>query len=555
MQRFAYLIQELQSTNSTLGKVNAVAEYLQDAPDTDKVWCIALLTGRRPRRIINSTQMRTWAAEKCQVADWLFEESYGVVGDLAETIALLLPAPAQVQDRSLTEVMHMLLPLASAPEEEKRATLVLLWDTHEVNERFVLNKLLTGGFRIGISEKLLVRALAKLLHQEPDTLLHRLMGQWTPQTTTYHDLLLANNAGDDLSKPYPFMLAYPLELVQEKDMPLPEAIEAELGPVQDWQAEWKWDGIRSQLIVREGQLYIWSRGEELVTEKFPELMALVQALPSGTVLDGELLGWQGTAPLPFQLLQTRISRKNVSQKQLRECPVAIIAYDILEHNGQDIRDQPLATRRALLEALVQQAQMPHLLMTSAVVQVDTWEELWQQRAESRKQSAEGLMLKQLTSPYQTGRKRGAWWKWKVEPYTIDAVMIYAQRGHGRRANMYTDFTFAVWEGELLVPFAKAYSGLTDKEMAEVDAFVKKNTRERFGPVRSVNPELVFELAFEGINLSTRHKSGVAVRFPRIARWRKDKTAQQADHLSLLKELAALQLRVQTQVQVTTLPEG
>lgn len=534
MRQFAQLVEALDSTNSTNGKVAALVQYLKLASADDALWCVALLTGRRPKRSVSAGLMRAWAAELCQVEPWLFEESYHVVGDLAETIALLLPPPTETIARSLTEVMHLLLSLASATEEEKRTVLEGLWLSSEIAERFVLNKLLTGGFRMGISEKLVIRALAQVHGMEASHVQHRLMGSWTPQSTTYHDLLLADNAGDDLSKPYPFMLAYPLETEPE-----------DLGPITNWQAEWKWDGIRSQVIIRHGQFYIWSRGEELITDKFPELETLAICLPSGTVLDGELIGWKDGKPLPFQLLQTRITRKSVTKKQLQECPVVVLAYDILEHNGQDVRHLPLTERRTLLEQVIVGANekatelglVAGLVQCSAIVQAADWEGLWQQRSTSREQLAEGLMLKATDSTYQAGRKRGAWWKWKVEPYTIDAVMIYAQRGHGRRANMYTDFTFAVWDQDRLVPFAKAYSGLTDKEMAEVDAFVKKNTIEKFGPVRSVTPELVFELAFDGIGLSTRHKSGIAVRFPRIVRWRKDKLAKQADTLEVLRELA------------------
>lgn len=525
MKRFAQLVDELDATTRTNLRIEALERYFQDTDDQDKLWCIALLTGKRPKRTVNTTLLRYWAAEVGMVEPWLFEESYHIVGDLAETIALLLPPPAITTDYSLDEVMQMLLSLEKADEEVKKDTLKHLWSQTDVDERFVLNKLITGGFRIGVSEKLVVRALARHLKREPDELTHRLMGKWSPLTTSFQRLLVEHNPDDALSRPYPFMLAYPLE--QSVD---------ELGSPDQWQAEWKWDGIRSQIIIRNRQLFIWSRGEELITDKFPELKQLTDLLPDGTVIDGELLGYKQGKPLKFQLLQTRITRKAVSKRQLAECPVAILAYDLLELNGQDLRALPMAERRCLLEDLINAVPQNEVLYQSPVVSFDSWATLAELRNQSRDHEAEGFMLKRKDAAYETGRKRGNWWKWKVEPYTIDAVMLYAQAGHGRRANLYTDFTFAVWDGELLVPFAKAYSGLTDKEMVEVDAFVKKNTRERFGPVRSVEPELVFELAFEGINLSTRHKSGVAVRFPRIVRWRRDKKPQDADSLDMLKRL-------------------
>ncbi len=527
MKQFAQLVDELDATTKTNAKVAAVVRYFASVPDEDKLWCIALLTGKRPKRTINTTLMRLWAAELGMVEPWLFETCYNTVGDLAETIAILLPPPSSPQPTTLSEVMRTLLALDKTNEEVKKTTLVELWQRTEIDERFVLNKLITGGFRIGVSEKLVVKALSQYLGKEADLLTHRLMGNWDPVKTTFDRLLLDENAADALSRPYPFMLAYPLE--QSVDT---------LGPITDWQAEWKWDGIRCQIIVRQGQLFVWSRGEELLTDKFPELGVLKGALPDGTVIDGELLGFRDGKPLPFQALQTRIMRKNVSVKHQKDCPIRILAYDVLEYGGQDVRDQPLQGRRQLLESLLDQASVVAIMDLSPVVTFDSWEALSHMRDQSRDHVAEGFMLKRLDSQYETGRKKGSWHKWKVEPYTIDAVMLYAQAGHGRRANLFTDFTFAVWDGDLLVPFAKAYSGLTDKELVEVDAFVKKNTKEKFGPVRSVKAELVFELAFEGINKSSRHKCGVAVRFPRIVRWRRDKLPTQADTLEMLKLLAS-----------------
>lgn len=527
MKQFAQLVDELDATSKTNAKVAAVVRYFASVPDEDKLWCIALLTGKRPKRTINTTLMRLWAAELGMVEPWLFETCYHTVGDLAETIAILLPPPTAPEPIGLSQVMMTLIILEKADEDTKKATLVGLWQRTEPDERFVLNKLITGGFRIGVSEKLVIKALSQYLGKEADLLTHRLMGKWEPTKTTFDRLLLDENAADALSRPYPFMLAYPLE--QSVDT---------LGPITDWQAEWKWDGIRCQIIVRQGQLFVWSRGEELLTDKFPELLGLKDGLPDGTVIDGELLGFQDGKPLPFQALQTRIMRKNVSAKHQKECPIRILAYDVLEQEGRDLRDQPLKVRRQILESLLDQARVDAVMDLSPVVAFESWEMLSSLRDQSRDYVAEGFMLKRHDSQYETGRKKGSWHKWKVDPYTIDAVMLYAQAGHGRRANLFTDFTFAVWDGDLLVPFAKAYSGLTDKELVEVDAFVKKNTKEKFGPVRSVNPELVFELAFEGINKSTRHKCGVAVRFPRIVRWRRDKLPTQADTLDMLKLLAS-----------------
>ncbi|MEL7250221.1 MAG: ATP-dependent DNA ligase, partial [Bacteroidota bacterium] len=397
------------------------------------------------------------------------------------------------------------------------------WSELTFVERFIFNKLITGGFRMGVSQKLMVRALSKYTGLEEPVLAHRLMGKWDPATVDFQQLIIEPNEGDNISRPYPFFLAYQLE--KELD---------EIGTPAEWQAEHKWDGIRGQLIVRKGELFVWSRGEELVTDKFPEYHSLAQILPDGTVLDGEILPWRDGLPLDFNDLQTRIGRKNVTKKILEKAPVILMAYDLLEWQGEDIRKRPLSERRHLLEKLVADYPNGGILQLSQTVQYESWEALAEERETAREKKSEGIMLKRLDSPYQTGRKRGNWWKWKVDPLTVDAVMIYAQQGHGRRANLFTDFTFAVWDGERLVPFTKAYSGLTDKEFREITRWVKANTIERFGPVRSVKPTHVFEIAFEGIRVSTRHKSGIALRFPRMLRWRRDKPIAEANTLEDLK---------------------
>lgn len=524
MKRFAQLFTQLDQTTKINTKVNALAHYFQDADDKDRLWTVAILSHRRPKRTVTTTLLRHWAAEYGNIPLWLFEESYHVVGDLAETIALSLPPKESEQDQSLSYWIDFIKSLGALEEEEKQEKVLWAWRQLDDAERFIFNKLITGGFRIGVSQKLMVRALAKYTGMEENILAHRLMGDWTPDTTTFQDLIITADPSDDLSKPYPFYLAYALE-GEAQDLGMPEA----------WQAERKWDGIRGQLIVRNGELFVWSRGEELVTDKFPEYKVLAERLPNGTVIDGEILPFKDGQPLTFHLLQTRIGRKNVTKAVMSKAPVVLMAYDLLEWAGEDIRQKPMAERRKLLEYAV--ADCHHeVLMLSPIVPFSTWEVLAQERAKSRELHSEGIMLKRKDSDYKAGRKKGDWWKWKIDPLTIDAVMIYAQRGHGRRANLYTDFTFAVWDGELLVPFTKAYSGLTDKEFGAITAWVKKNTVERFGPVRSVTPHHVFEIAFEGINLSKRHKSGVALRFPRISRWRKDKPKEEANTLDDLKSL-------------------
>lgn len=532
MNTFATLVDRLSATTKTNEKLQALVDYFAIAEDRDKVWMIALFSGRRPRRTISSTLLREWCAEFCNLPRWLLDEAYHTVGDLSETIALLIgthnEASGPPGNKPLHEYLEQFIVLEKATEEERRAFMLQGWmELHTVTERFVFNKLLSGAFRIGVSQQLMVNALAKVTGKEPAVIAHRISGKWDPATISYAALLDDGHLHADDSKPYPFYLAYPLE-----EEP------ASLGDVSGWQVEWKWDGIRGQLIKRNGELYVWSRGGELMTDKFPEYEPLKALLPDGVVLDGEIIVAKGGVPLPFSLMQTRIGRKTITKKNMQEAPVAFFVYDLLEFNGTDMRETSLAERRNILEQVVSDVKND-VLQLSPVVLLNNWEELSALRRESRERNAEGFMLKRKDSVYQAGRKRGDWWKWKIDPLTIDAVMIYAQKGSGRRGGLYTDYTFAVKDEDKLVPFAKAYSGLTDKEIAQVDNFVKRHSIEKFGPVRTVKPELVFELAFEGIARSNRHKSGVALRFPRINRWRHDKTPDEINTLDDLKKMLEL----------------
>ena len=524
MKGFAQLFRQIDQTTKTTAKINALVEYFRTAESADKVWAIALFSHRRPKRTVNTTLLRQWSAETGGLPLWLFEESYHIVGDLAETIALITPKPSGTSEKTLTDWINIIINLRDQEESYKKEVITKAWSELNQDERFLFNKLITGGFRVGVSQKTIIKALAKYSEIEESKITHRLMGNWDPSTVTFQELVIDANPNEDASKPYPFYLAYALDVDFEQ-----------LGNPNEWSAERKWDGIRGQLILRGGEYYLWSRGEELVSEKFPELEILKTKVDSDVVIDGEILPYRDGRPLSFNTLQTRIGRKNVTKKHLQDAPVIIMAYDLLEYAGEDIREHSLEERRTLLASVVDSADSERLIMSENVI-FETWEQLTEERAQSRAHLAEGIMLKHKNSPYKSGRKRGDWWKWKVDPLTIDAVMLYAQRGHGRRANLYTDFTFAVWDDEKLVPFTKAYSGLTDVEFKEITQWVKKNTKERFGPVCSVHPELVFEVAFEGIAKSSRHKSGIALRFPRIKRWRRDKPKEEANTLADLKSI-------------------
>lgn len=565
MKAFAALYAELDETTKTLGKVAAMTRYFAVAPPDDAAWAVHFLVGRRPKRLVSSPKMHGWAAEVAGLPMWLFGECYDAVGDLAETIANVLPE-GQGSDLGLTYwVVDRLLPLGGLEEAEQKAALLRCWADLTKPEIFVWNKLITGSFRVGVSQELVTRALSQASGVAAPTIAHRLMGDWKPTPEFYQGLFAEETPETDLSRPYPFCLAHPLENGPEP-----------LGEPDDWQIEWKWDGIRAQVIRREGKSFVWSRGEELITDRFPEILGIAESLPNGTVLDGEILAWADGKPLKFAALQKRIGRKILTKKVLQEAPVVLVAFDLLEFEGVDLRERPLRERRATLERLVEGVNRVETngfgellglppkqdglravdtrlareaegeeglvlsesrLLIASRLPVPDWEALAAQREDARALNVEGFMIKRLDSAYQTGRRKGHWWKWKVDPLTVDAVLVYAQRGSGKRASLYSDYTFAVWDEEgKLVPFAKAYSGLTDQELAKVDCWVRAHTKEKFGPVRTVEPELVMELAFEGIQLSSRHKSGIAVRFPRILRWRHDKKPADADSLASVREL-------------------
>ena len=565
MKAFADLYARLDATTSSNAKLHFLEQYFSQADPADAAWAVYFLAGGRPRQLVPSRVLRELATSICGLPDWLFEESYQSVGDLAETFSLLLPAAEHSSEEGLAWwVEDALLPLRGLPPEELWQRLPPLWAQLDRNSLLVCVKLITGSFRVGVSKLLVTRALAQLAGVDSKRVAQRLVGytdlSHRPVAASYLKLIAAESDDEHAQRggqPYPFFLAHALQ------QPL-EQFETLLGPSSDWQVEWKWDGIRAQVVKRDGRLWVWSRGEELVTERFPELHGLEQSLPDGTVLDGEIVVWKHPAPpdaeefalvddlptaaqvpavQPFALLQQRIGRKTLSKKILDDAPVVLLAYDLLEWQGDDWRSRPQNERRAQLEQAVAQVADP-VLQLSPLLTGDSWEDLARQREASRSLGVEGMMLKARDSLYGVGRTKdmGTWWKWKVDPFSVDAVLIYAQAGHGRRASLYTDYTFAVWDGppessqRTLVPFAKAYSGLTDEEMRKVDAIVRKTTVEKFGPVRSVTPTLVFELGFEGIALSKRHKSGIAVRFPRMLRWRHDKPVAEADSLATLQDL-------------------
>ncbi|KAF1016000.1 MAG: DNA ligase B [Stenotrophomonas maltophilia] len=534
MKAFAALYQRLDRSTATLDKRAALVDYFGRARAHDAAWALYLLSGGKVggarRRIAASGELRAWISEASGLPQWLVEDSYAQVGDLAETLTLLLDDPVTpAADRPLADwIEQHLLAVANQPEAVRRAAVVEGWQQLAAPERLVFNKLLTGALRVGVSQRVVQQAQAELSGLDIARIAQRMLGDWVPSPTLLAQLLSAHELPMDRQQPYPFFLASPLEGEPAQ----------RLGAIEDWLLEWKWDGIRLQLLRRRGEVALWSRGEERLDGRFPEIEQAAAALPDGCVIDGELLAWDEADDVPraFTALQTRTQRRKPGAATLRNTPVRVLAYDLLERDGQDLRNLPLQQRRQQLAEVIAALDDVRVQLSPAV-DADGWEEAARLREASRERGVEGLMLKRRDSVYQAGRRRGDWWKWKVEPLTIDAVLLYAQAGHGRRSTLYTDYTFGVWDGDTLVPVAKAYSGLDDKEILALDRWIRANTRERFGPVRSVRAEQVFELGFEAVNRSSRHKSGIAVRFPRILRWCQDKPAREADHLAALQALA------------------
>lgn len=532
MRRFAALFADLDTTTSTAAKVEAMSAYFAAVGPSDAAWATYILIGRRAKRSVGPAQLRKWLLEEADLPAWLVEETYASVGDLAETIALLVAretaSDSHSTDVSLTEwLTNRIQPLTEASDTDRRSKIVCWWQQLPYAQCFLVNKLLTGSLRVGVSRSLVTRALAAALDRPRIQIERALMGAWEP-SAAFWQRLCSNDAGFDIAQPYPFYLASPLDGPPEQ-----------LGDRSQWLAEWKWDGIRGQIVRRGARCALWSRGEEVISERFPEVVAAAAALPEGTVLDGEVVAGSAGGVLPFAKLQQRIGRKKPSPSMLAKIPARFIAYDLIESDGQDWRSRSLRERRAQLERVVSDAAMPAIGISPALSE-ESWQALGAARQQARARSVEGLMLKEWQSSYGTGRQRGAWWKWKIDPYFFDGVLLYAAPGHGRRSNLYTDYTFGVWVDGTLVPVAKAYSGLTDTEIRRLDAWIRKNTKEKFGTVRSVPPMHVFELAYEGIAISSRHKSGIALRFPRIARWRTDKSPSEADTLENLQRVLAVQ---------------
>ncbi|MBA3238872.1 MAG: ATP-dependent DNA ligase [Parachlamydiaceae bacterium] len=523
MRKFVELFQEIDQTQSTNEKVLHIQNYFSSCSDEDGAWALFFLCGHRLKRLITGKKLLGWCTDIISIPPWLIEESYASVGDSAETISLLLEQKEESKHNpySLSEWMEKFIkPLKNLDEESQKKQILAFWSNLSTKEIFILNKILTGSFRVGVSALLTLKGLSGAIGVSREILSQRLMGDWEPSANFYAELKSQNEHSRYLN-PYPFYLAYPFE----GDISM-------LGPPSEWIIEWKWDGIRGQGVIRNEMATLWSRGNELISDQFPELIQAFKTLPEGTVLDGEVLAYKDCHPLPFAELQKRLGRKNVSKAMIEKVPIVFMIYDILEYKGEDIRSKSMSERRSIIEQLP--INSPNLIL-SEEIKCEDWNSIHAFRLESRERATEGIMLKKRDSVYGVGRQKGYWWKYKVDPMTLDAVLIYAQAGSGRRANLFTDYTFALWKDKELIPIAKAYSGLDQEEIKELDAWIRRNTEEKFGPVRKVKPFHVFEIAFEGIQLSKRHKSGIALRFPRILRWRKDKPCEECDTIEKTKE--------------------
>ncbi|MDF1736584.1 MAG: cisplatin damage response ATP-dependent DNA ligase [Minwuia sp.] len=519
MQAFAELLDRLSTAPGRNARLDLIAAYLRSAPDPDRGYALASLAGDLKLRAARPAMIRDLVAERTDPE--LFRLSYDYVGDLAETVSLLWP-PDRTANATprLSEIIEGLTRAKRGQVPE----LVAGWlDRLDPTGRWALLKLVTGGLRVGISGRLARTALTRL--GEVDlAAVEEVWHAVEPPYTELFDWLEGRAERPSLSEAMifrPLMLAHPLEMDDRSRLDL-----------SDYRAEWKWDGIRVQLALRGGQGRLFSRTGDDISGAFPDLM---QALAGDAVLDGELLVMRADGVGSFNDMQQRLNRKTVSAKLQAEHPVGIRLYDILFDADRDCRDLSFVERREVLQDWLVHHASPRLDLSPLVPATD-WESLSAARADPPHPAIEGVMLKRADSPYQAGRPRGLWFKWKREPHRVDCVMMYAQRGHGRRSSLYSDFTFGAWRDDELVPVGKAYFGFTDAELKELDRFVRGNTVDRYGPVRAVNQSLVLEIAFDGVNRSRRHKSGVAMRFPRIARIRWDKPAAEADTVEMLERL-------------------
>jgi DNA ligase-1 len=533
MKLFSRLFHDLDAMTKTNERVERLGLYFEQADPKDSIWACWFLAGNRIKGAVKTSQLRAFASERTGLPDWIVSESHERVGDLAETLSLLVEAKVSGTSLSLSQLVEAFIkPMVFMDREERRNCIYRAWDVLGPEDFLPFHKLLTGAFRMGVSKGNLCKALALVGKLEPAFVAQRLTGDWTPETTSLDKILNPKHTEESLCLPFPFFLACPIQ----------DTAPDELGSVEDWQVEWKWDGIRAQLIKSGGNVMLWSRGEESVGESFPEIIRAANSIPSDVCLDGEILAWGKNGLRPFSRLQKRLGRKDPGPTIMKREPVRFQAYDLLRLKGKDLREQPLRKRRAKLVETLDKLPNEFPIGLSSVLIEKSWGELAALHRQSRERGVEGFMLKRKDSTYQSGRVKGDWFKWKVDPLHADMVMVSAQLGHGKRSNLYSDYSLAVWNdrGELVV-VAKAYSGLTDKELKEVDRFVRANITGRFGPVRGVRPKLVFEVAFEGVRFSGRHKSGVALRFPRIKRWRLDKKPSDADTLETVRNLTSSEI--------------
>jgi len=539
LNNFSELFLNLDSSNSTNNKIEVLKNYFLSNDPIDNSWAIYLLTGKSNKRFISGRYLKNLFSELYEYPVWLIDTCYLKVGDSAEVITLLLKNKSTSRKKvllniSLNELLSKTIPdLSKLNDEEKNFKIKNMWETLPEDNHLIFNKILTGTFRVGVSIGLITKSISKLINIDEEIISHRLMGNFEPSIDSYEFLINKNiNLQELNSKPFPFLLANTIEDKIFKHS------------INDFQFEWKYDGIRMQLIKRSGNVSLWTRGQELVNDSFPELVDKMSHIKDDFVLDGELLVWNFKEQIAFDfsLLQKRINRKSPTRSIQIKYPIIFIAYDLLEINGRDIREIKLENRRIELEKYFSKWHNKTENNISAIFKIcnlifpKDWPDALNYKEKSRENNTEGLIIKKKTSIYSSGRKRGIWWKYKVDPMQLDAVLIYAKGGSGRRAGLYTDYSFALWKDKELIKFASAYSGLTNIEIKELDKWIRKNTIEKFGPVRSLKPEMVFEISFEKIQISKRHKSGIAVRFPRITKWRKDKKINDADSLENAYEL-------------------
>lgn len=522
MKAFAELIFNLRKWDTENNQIRYIKEYFSISDDRDCIWAIYILLGKKIKNEFRSKQqLKKWACEYAEIPDWLFDESYSFTGDLTETISLILPGKEADSGRTLTEWMHYMESFCKSDDQGNKKKVVDAWKELDHTETYVFNKLIPGNFKSGVDEKVIIKALSKFLNIESNVISNRIKSNWHPDLISFYELFSKFNPDDIISKPYPFI---PEEVFESEP--------GVLGSAADWLAEQKFKGIRCQLIFRKGKIFLWTDNGELINDKFPEFEFIKKYLPDDSVFTGSIICINNGMKSQHNYLQARLRRKNISSKSLKESPVIFMMNDLLEYEGTDMRNKFLIERKELIKCNKFMISKNNLIKYSENIKFENWEELRTIRRKSSDTISGGIILKKKNSLFLSDINE-KYLICKPEPLSADAVLMYALKGE--RTDLFSEFTLGVWDKGKLVSIAKINSGLSEEEIREVSEFVNNNTLEKFGPVRTVRPELVFNISFESISFSVRHKSGVVLQSPEISKWIRGKNIFDASSLENLKK--------------------